>query len=81
MKLIKALFQWLFARGYIIGYKQFNSISNNMPIGRGAYGIAYHKVMKQTCKVCKGEFYAYRRQPTCSKVKCFVGYRINKKEK
>jgi hypothetical protein len=58
----EALIDWIFG---VHGYAPFNIISPYLPYA------------EQKCKVCGKTFKAWKPNPTCQNIKCFIKWRIS----
>jgi len=77
-KFLEALADWLFVwHGYYRYQGVLRGTSYNIvQINAEAKAFKRGVIKQYKCKQCGGMFLAFRRNDTCSRLKCFFGYRM-----
>ncbi len=77
IRFVKALLEWLFVYH---GYYRYKGLSNGTPLMlvqiQAENRLFGKKLREQKCKQCGNNFWAFKRNDTCSNIGCFFGYRL-----
>lgn len=75
IKIMVALYKWMFARGYVIGYEGFSRAILD-PISANTYRYVYGRTGRYKCVICGRYFYSRVKQGVCWRLLCRMKYEL-----